>query len=55
MNSNSMITSEQFSKRLVNLCLLSGLSGMPKDEIDQHILLKSAILLFGNASPLTEK
>lgn len=55
MNSNSMITSEQFVKRLVNLCLCSGLSGMPKDETDQHILLKSVILLVGNAGPLTEK
>jgi hypothetical protein len=55
MSNNSMITSEQFSKRLTNLCLRSGLAGMPKDETDQHILLKSAVLLIGNAGPLTEK
>jgi hypothetical protein len=47
--------SEQFSKRLANLCLRSGLTGMPKDEIDQHILLKSAVLLIHASGPLTEK
>lgn len=55
MSNNLMITSEQFSKRLVNLCLRSGLSSIPKDETDQHILLKSVVLFIGNTSPLTER
>lgn len=49
------MTVDQFTKRLVNLCLRSGLSGMPKDEIDQHILLKSAALLIGTNAALTER
>lgn len=55
MNNSQKITSEQFTKRLVNLCLRSGLAGLPKDEIDQHILLKSAALLVGESGPRTEK
>ena len=55
MNTIQKMTSEQFSKRLTSLCLRSGLAGMPKDEIDQHILLKSAALLVGDGGPLTEK
>ena len=54
MNTQKM-TSEQFTKRLANLCLRSGLAGMPKDEMDQHILLKSAALLVGTTGTLTEK
>ena len=55
MNNREAMTREQFTKRLVNLCLRSGLGGMPKDEIDQHILLKSAILLAGGTGTFTEK
>lgn len=54
MNTNQKITSEQFTKRLVNLCLRSGLAGMPKDETDQNILLKSAALIINPSTPLTE-
>ena len=55
MNSPQNITQEQFTKRLVNLCLRSGLAGMPKDETDQHILLKSAVNLIHTSDPLSEK
>jgi len=54
MDPNQKLTSEQFSKRLINLCLRSGLGGMPKDELDQHILLKSAALMIPSTNPLTE-
>lgn len=54
MNANQKLTSEQFTKRLVNLCLRSGLVGIPKDETDQHILLKSAALLIKATGPLSE-
>jgi hypothetical protein len=54
MNNTQTITSEQFSKRLANLCLRSGLTGMPKDETDQHILLKSVVLLVGSTGQFTE-
>ncbi len=55
MNSTNNLNREQFSKRLVNLCLRSGLAGMPKDETDQHILLKSVVLHVHTAGELTEK
>jgi hypothetical protein len=55
MNNQQQITTEQFTRRLVNLCLRSGLSGMPKDETDQHILLKSAALMISAPGALTEK
>ncbi len=48
------ITAEQFTKRLVHLCL-RGLLNIPKDLTDQHILLKSAAMSIGTAGPLTEK
>lgn len=55
MNEKPLITGEQFSKRLVDLCLRSGLSGLPKSEQDQHILLKSALLALGPAGTFTEQ
>jgi hypothetical protein len=55
MNNTNIVNREQFSKRLVNLCLRSGLTGMPKDEADQHILLKSAVLHIHASGELTEK
>jgi hypothetical protein len=44
MNNDRRITREYFIKRLIDLCLRSGLSGYPTDIIDQHILFKSAAL-----------
>ena len=55
MPDNQKMNSEQFTKRLVNLCLRSGLVGMPKDEADQNILLKSAALLVNTSGSLSEK
>lgn len=55
MNDTQKFTSEQFTKRLVSLCLRSGLDGMPKAEVDQQVLFKSAALLIGTAGPLSEK
>lgn len=55
MSNEQMMTKDQFIKRLTNLCLRSGLAVFPKDGIDQHILLKSAVLLIGNTGQLTEK
>jgi hypothetical protein len=47
MSNNRSITKEYFSKRLADLCIKSGLQDLPKDLTDQHILLKSAILMVG--------
>jgi hypothetical protein len=55
MNKDQPITKAYFEKRFADLCLRSGLAGFPKDEVDQHILLKSAVLTFGEANTYTEK
>ena len=55
MVTNIPITREYFMKRLTELCLKSGLTGFPKDEMSLHILLKSAVLLMGQPDQLTEK
>lgn len=49
------VTREFFMKRLVDLCLRSGLSGFPKDDVNQHILFKSAVLTLGKSDTYTEK
>lgn len=55
MNNNQPLTRDIFIKRLTNLCLRSGLSGFPKDELDQHILLKSAVLVIGKTDNAGEQ
>jgi hypothetical protein len=54
MDDKHFISQERFLKRLGDLCLRSGLAGFPKDEADQHILLKSAVLVIGPAEGLSE-
>ena len=55
MTDKNIISKDQFLKRMGDLCLRSGLSGFPKDDADQHILLKSAVLLIGQPGVLTEQ
>jgi len=55
MNNPLPITKEYFVKRLSELCLKSGLTEFPKDEQDQQILLKSAVLMLGRLQNLSEK
>jgi len=55
MNNNQPLTRDIFIKRLTNLCLRSGLTGFPKDELDQHILLKSAVLVIGKTDNAGEQ
>jgi hypothetical protein len=55
MSDNHLISKGQFLKRIGDLCLRSGLSGFPKDDADQHILLKSAVLMVGQSGALTEQ
>jgi hypothetical protein len=54
METTTKITSEYFSKRLVELCLRSGLGGFPKDALDQRILQKSAALVIGSAGEYSQ-
>lgn len=53
MNTPLPITAAAFRKRLVDLCCRSGLADLPKDQIDQHILFKSMLLLVGRNGPLS--
>jgi hypothetical protein len=55
MSNNQPISKVYFAKRLVDLCLRSGLSDFPKDDRDQHILLKSATLFLGKPRVFSEK
>jgi len=55
MISPQPVTREIFKKRLVDLCLRSGLAGFPKDHVNQHILFKSAVLTIGEPGSLTER
>lgn len=54
--SNSALTCDNFKKRLVDLCLRSGLSEFPTKRRDQWILLKSIAISFaaGRAYAETE-
>ena len=55
MKPDQTVTREYFIKRVADLCLRSGMSGLPKDDLDRHILYKSAVLAFDPDAVLTEK
>jgi len=55
MSENLPIAKERFIKRLVDLCVKNKLPGLPKDELDQHIILKSVVLTLGQHGVMTEK
>lgn len=48
------ITCDQFKKRLVDLCVRSGLSGFSRKPLDRHVLLKSIVLTLNRAEKYTE-
>lgn len=48
------ITAEDFSSRLIDLCLKSGLTGLPRKARDRHILLKSVVLTLNADRRYTE-
>ena len=54
MIENQPVSKEAFQNRLLTLCLRSGLIGFPKDELDQHILMKSAALTIGASGVFDE-
>ena len=49
------ITRQEFTRRLVQLCVGSGLRGMPRKIRDRHILLKSITLTFDLKSEYAER
>lgn len=55
MNNSQPVTTDVFVKRLTSLCLRSGLASFPKDDLDQQILLKSAVLMMGQADTYNER
>ncbi|UCG92907.1 MAG: DUF2087 domain-containing protein [candidate division WOR-3 bacterium] len=52
---NKPITCEQFKKRLSDLCVRSGLSGLPRKLQDRHIIMKSVVLTLEAGEEYTEK
>jgi hypothetical protein len=55
MNHTKLVSREHFIKRLIDLCLRSGLAEFPKDRSAQQILFKSMVLMINTPNPLTEK
>lgn len=55
MKENLPLTQEAFIKRLLNLCLRGKLEGLPKDDLNRHILLKSVVITMGQPDLLTGK
>ena len=49
------ITCDQFKKRLVDLCVRSGLTEFPRKDQDRHILLKSMVLTLSVSAEYTER
>ena len=49
------MNTNEFKKRLVKLCLRSGLSDFPKSNVDQHVLLKSVMLTFAETAVFSEQ
>ena len=49
------ITRDEFSARLADLCLKSGLTGFPRKSRDRHILMKSVVLTLGGSRRYDER
>ncbi len=49
------VTVHEFSKRLTDLCVKSGISGLPRKRRDRHILLKSVSLTLDKTAEYTEQ
>lgn len=55
MDSHDVVTTDFFTRRLADLCLRSGMSGLPKDELNRHILFKSMVAALAPGAPLAEQ
>ena len=49
------VTRQEFCSRLIDLCLNSGMTGLPRRSRDRHILLKSVVLTLSTAKEYTER
>ena len=43
MSNQQIVTTEFFARRLADLCLRSGMSGLPKDDFSRHVLFTSMV------------
>ena len=43
MESHDLLTVALFTKRLADLCLRSGVSGLPRDDVSRHVLFTSMV------------
>jgi hypothetical protein len=55
MNDTPILSQADFVRRLSSLCSRGALGGIPRDENDQHILMKSAVLMIGEPGRTTSK
>lgn len=55
MKNAGPITPEIFKKKLINLCLRSGMTQFPSDENNRNILCKSAVVGLDDARSYTDK
>jgi hypothetical protein len=54
MEAQNVFTVAFFTKRLGDLCLRSGLSGLPRDEASRHVLFTSMVAALPVATPLDQ-
>jgi hypothetical protein len=52
MDGKNVLTVEFFTKRLADLCLRSGLSGLPRDDVSRHVLFTSMVAALPVDAPL---
>lgn len=54
MEGNNVLTVAFFAKRLADLCLRSGMSGLPRDEASRHVLFTSMVATLPVETPLDQ-
>lgn len=55
MERQDLFTVAFFTKRLADLCLRSGLSGLPRDEISRHVLFTSMVAALPLETPIDQQ
>jgi len=54
MDDQNVLTIGFFTKRLADLCLRSGLSGLPRDDVSRHVLFTSMVAALPVDAPLDQ-
>ena len=55
MESHNVLTRAFFTKRLADLCLRSGMSGLPRDDVSRHVLFTSMVAMLPVDAPLHQR